>query len=339
MQKLVDVAEEEDKEGLGLGYRSNGVPVSVPADPIKFFIKDEPHKKNKVDEGRFRLIQSFSLEDQLVDKCLFYPWFGAEVVSPMIAPSKAGWSPLPGGYQRLMASFPDKAVAIDKTAWDWTMPAWVIFMYVWLKLSQCRNCTDEYMWMCWRRAYFVWGPGSTYRMHDGVVLRQLFWGVQKTGCLLTLSLNSQAQDFQHCLAWIRAFPKIARIPKLWCMGDDQLMEWFDDIANYMAQLSKTGCIVKKEELNKEFAGFEFLDKDSVRPLYPVKHQFVLRHVEPENEQQVLLAFSLLYALAGSSWFDAVVPFCDFPVGPVQRCWAKGLMDLQLLIDLPGWCIY
>lgn len=45
-----------------------GKPVS---DPLKIFIKQEPHKDKKIAEGRLRLIMSVSLIDSMVDRILF----------------------------------------------------------------------------------------------------------------------------------------------------------------------------------------------------------------------------------------------------------------------------
>lgn len=328
----------EDQEiGRREGYRDNGC--YLPADPIKLFIKDEPHSRSKVEEGRFRLIHCLSLEDQIVDRLLFYPWVGAELRDPMAVMAKAGWAPLPAGYQAMDAIFNDRAVAVDKTAWDWTMPEWVVRAYVDVKLSQIRNSSPLYEWLVWRRLWYILGPGTTFRMYDGRVYRQTYWGLMKSGWFLTLSMNSMAQGLQHILAW-RRMGRLDKLPQLWAMGDDTVLTEFTDHAGYWRALETTGCIVKKVETSREFAGFRISGSGpsvSVTPLYPDKHRFVLKYVKPELEQEVLLSYSLIYALSSDDWFHReAAQYAEFPIGPMQRMWAKGLSELKILSALPSW---
>lgn len=162
----------------------------------------------------------------------------------------------------------------------------------------------------------------------------------KSGFLLTLSMNGAAQMFQHSLAWWRmgkrTFP-----PKIWTMGDDTLTKMNPRyIADYKAQLATTGCIVKLVEPAREFAGYRF-EGDSistavVTPLYEDKHQFILKHVDADNEQNIVLAFSLLYALAKPGWQNLVAARAGVNIGPTQRLWAKGQLKIDILEVIPDW---
>lgn len=300
------------------------------------FIKDEPHSEKKINEGRFRLIHNLSLVDQVVDKLIFMPWFGSEVRAPMNVTSKAGWAPLPGGYQRMALEFPfDQSVAVDKQAWDVTFIDYLIRCYVDMKLGQCVDPDKRYEWLIWTRLFYVLGPGSRFRLSNGVEYRQTFWGFMKSGWLLTLSLNSAAQAFQHALAWLRMGVDIP-LPHIWGMGDDTLIRMNPAlIPEYETQLSTTGCIVKKIHHSREFSGFELQEDGLVVPLYPDKHQFLMRYMEADVEQDTLLAYSLLYALAGPSWFDKFSH--EVNCSKLTRiAWAKGLVHLDLLETLPSW---
>lgn len=277
----------------------------------------------------------------MVDKILFYPWFGVEVREPMSVTPKGGWAPIPMGYQRLVAEFkPNESIAVDKTCWDWTMPAWVIRGYVDVKKAQCVDWTPEYEWVVWRRLWFVLGPGTVFNMSDGVCWRQTYWGQMKSGWLLTLSMNSIAQHLQHVLAWGRG-GLMGTPSRMWAMGDDTLARFSgddDELDKYERALATTGCLMKKILRRREFAGFEFISKPGgvvARPLYPDKHQFVLKYLDPRYEQDILMSYSLLYALDDDTWFKAYHPLCDFAVGPMQRMWAKGLADLKLLGHIPA----
>lgn len=57
---------------------------------IKVFIKQEPHKAAKLQQGRYRLIAAMSLEDQMVDRLLFYDWT-REMDDYLNVNSKVGW--------------------------------------------------------------------------------------------------------------------------------------------------------------------------------------------------------------------------------------------------------
>lgn len=221
---------------------------------------------------------------------------------------------------------------MDKKLWDWTVPAWVILMYYRVKLAQVKNPTPEYARALFFRFMELWGPRCRIRLPTGKVLRQTVIGIMKSGCYFTTSCNSMAQFAQHVLAWIRSGFK-GPPPLLWAMGDDAIMEWLLSqlqLEEYLKQLATTGCLVKHALRRREFAGFELVTNDVARPLYPAKHQFMMRYVEPELEQQVLLQFALLNALDRDSWFKKVRHLCEFPVGEQFVLWAKGLLGVSVL---------
>lgn len=313
-------------------------------DGIKLFIKDEPHKIKKIEEGRMRIISSFSLVDQVVDRMLFYPFFGSEVKNPMKVTSKAGWAPIPAGYQRLLYEFPEElSLAVDKTSWDWSMPAWVIYSYFDAKMRQCINPTPLWAAMVARRFSDLYGPRCKFVMPDGVVFRQKSWGIMKSGSLLTLSMNSAAQFFQHALAWKR-MGKDVPPPRIWTMGDDTLTLMRDeDISPYSHYLSRTGCILKICERSRDFAGFlvegNSISEAKVTPLYGEKHKFMIQHIKDDDEQQVMMAFSLLYALNPPVWLRSAMLRSPIRFGPKQRLWAKGVIRLKLMDFVPSCFTY
>lgn len=67
------------------------------ADPIRLFIKPEPHKEKKLVEGRYRLISSVSVVDQIIDHMLFGEMNQKMIQKWHSIPNKAGWSPVNGG--------------------------------------------------------------------------------------------------------------------------------------------------------------------------------------------------------------------------------------------------
>lgn len=280
----------------------------------------------------------------MVDKILFTPWYEVEKRDPMNTSQKTGWSPFPGGYQRLLVTFPkDESIAVDKAQWDWTMPGWVISAYVELKKSQMVGGSERYWKIAWNRLSCVLGPNAYFRMCNGVEWRQEDWGIMKSGFILTLSLNSAAQVFQHALAWKR-MGKRGEVPIVWAMGDDILARMRlseEEIREYWKALESTGCRVKKIERSREFCGFDFVSNEQIEPLYPDKHQFIMRSIEqdPELEQQTLLSYALLYSMSNAEWVKQLEPHHRFVLGLGARAWAKGLIQLELLAGLPVWTEY
>lgn len=289
----------------------------------------------------------------MVDRVLFLPWILTEQRHVANVSCKSGWAPIPGGYSALTAAFPEnESVAVDKTAWDWTMPGWVAKAYWGLKIYQCVDADPEYLRMTYNRFKEVVGPQATFRLPDGTRYRQRYWGLMKSGWLLTLSCNSAAQVLQHAVAWKRLTKQVESpysFPLVWAMGDDMLLRFRlrlgyqqpkDDsfIEAYGKCLATTGCIVKHVLRSREFAGFSFPGKYVV-PLYPKKHRYILKHVKADDEQELLKAYFLLYALAGPhSWLDEVRHRARFPVGAALEAWARGLVSLSYIEKLPQWTL-
>nr|QQO81417.1 RNA-dependent RNA polymerase [Soybean thrips sobemo-like virus 8] len=307
-------------------------------DPIRVFIKDEPHSLKKIEEGRFRLIWTLSLVDRMVDLILFYPWSQVEVRNPMEVTAKAGWAPIPAGFSRMVDEFPQsESVAVDKSSWDWTMPAWVISAYVDVKKYQCHGWDELYDRYVWNRLVEVLGPQASVVLPDGTVWAQNSWGIMKSGWFLTLSLNSMAQEFQHVLACFRLG---IEPPPVWAMGDDILTRFKEVPPGYEGALESTGCVVKKVERSREFAGYDVVGDDVativVNPLYPDKHRHVLRHTPDGEIDDLLTCYCCMYALSDDRWFEKYYDQTGVRVELVHSMWAKGLVELKCIRRLPAW---
>lgn len=298
-------------------------------------MKDEPHKTTKLAAGRERLIFALSLVDQMVDRILFKPMIDVEIRNPREVVSKTGWSPLPEGYRAIYQEFPGEVMAVDKTAWDWTMPGWVVAAYHEMKMEQCLTMDELYSGMTFYRMMEVVGPLSKVRLPTGFEVRQKGIGLMKSGWLLTLSMNSLAQALQHAVA---AYSIGEEPPRCWAMGDDFISRSVRDVSRYREELSRTGCIVKHIKNILEFAGFEFT-KGGVEPLYTSKHKFLLAYVDPAIEQDVLLAYHLLYSLSENDWLERYRKFAEFPIGNSFKLWALGLRKLELCLDEMEWLRY
>lgn len=317
---------------------------------MKIFQKGEPHDDTKVAQQRWRLIWCLSLEDQMVDRFLFDPWVEAEIAGVYYATSKSGWSPIPEGYRQLFAEMPieSQCLAVDKSSWDWTCPWWVVEQYVMAKLEQVQDLPAGYVRAVWTRMLYVLGPGCRVVWPDGTEIQQDDYGLMKSGFLLTLSLNSAAQDFQHSVVELRArfLPELAPLTmgsRLWAMGDDSLVYMAVAplpafVEAYTAELATLGCLVKHAKLRREFAGFHVTAR-SAEPLYTDKHRFTLYYTKPEMVVNNIEAYSLVYACASKEtqgWLEEERRKREMPSASYFAAWGKGLpvpslVSLRLII--------
>lgn len=254
----------------------------VCADPLRVFVKQEPHKMSKIEEGRLRLIMSVSLIDSLVDRILFMRLMC--MVVDKFADSKIliGWSPVKGGYRLIENLFQGRSVSIDKKAWDWSVPHWLLEI---VKRVIIDLAVDAPMW--WRnavearfRCLFV---HPLFVFKDGAVGEQAKPGIMKSGCYLTILINSLGQLILHEMAISRLNLDRRLTEPIVVMGDDSLQKWFDGVTQYVEYLQSLGfrLEVQTHDDEPEFAGFTY--KKGYRPAYRQKHYFALSHLDTNRE--------------------------------------------------------
>lgn len=265
------------------------------SDPLKVFIKQEPHKQKKLDEGRLRLIMSVSLVDALVDRILFMRLMLRVVNYFPETNVMIGWSPVKGGYRLLTTLFKGKTISIDKKAWDWSVPHWLL-----LAVRDVINSlsTDAPQW--WleavRTRFSCLFEQPTFGFNDGTIGTQRKPGVMKSGCYLTIFINSVGQLILHEMAKfaLKLGPEVEPIV---VVGDDSLQSWFESFGDYVEYLTGLGFTMEVEEHEKvfEFAGFRY-DNNYV-PAYLQKHLFKLSHLPTTDRVtsvQILQNYQVLY---------------------------------------------
>lgn len=267
------------------------------ADPINLFVKQEPHKVSKIKDGRYRLISAVSLVDTMVDRLVFGH---LEQLVWQHSPILIGWTPVNGGFRWLYEKLRDAPVLeIDKKGWDWSLQPWVVDALemvvkeltfgsnpVWEELVSAR------FRLLFEEAVFSWG---------GRELRQQEKGIMKSGCYLTIFLNSIAQLLLHELAMIRLGWSEEKIAPPYCMGDDTVQNaWLteQELEKYEAELAKAGCVVGESTVTKGSAGFTFcgfsVSRDRAVPAYAGKHAYQLLHLNPQDAEQTLDAYQQFY---------------------------------------------
>lgn len=261
------------------------------ADSIQVFIKQEPHKVAKINEGRFRLISGVSMVDGIVDRILFQDLHAKIVPTLGDTPSMIGWNPYENG-EILFRDFHPSRFALDKSLWDWTVPSWLVDLWLEFILGMSFDCPQWYrdlvtlrFKMLFELSKFEFADGSTYVQQDR--------GIMKSGCFLTLLLNTVGQIIVHKLACDKIEEPTGRIKAL---GDDTFQETPDKPADYVAAVRSFGFLPKEPKIMEhiEFAGFVLAD-GLVVPAYWQKHLYLLKHLEEKVAVDTLQSYQRLYA--------------------------------------------
>lgn len=296
-------------------------------DNISVFIKPEPHKRAKIDEGRLRLISAVSFVDTMVDRVLF-GWLTDKILSTVGSTSvMVGWSPVYGQWRTVRARLGRNILCVDKSAWDWTVQQWVIEALRSLIERLAVNAPDWWVRVV-RRRFRILFSIARFQMKDGTIIDQNEDGVMKSGCYLTIILNSFAQLLLHLVAIVHMGNPLVDLPLV--VGDDTVQTADGlDVERYVLELSKLGCKPKVDlRTDVEFAGF-VISSDSCVPAYGAKHLYRLEYtgVLPEY----LKAMQMLYANDKAKY----ELFANIAMNRCPDCYLPYSQALKLMNAAPG----
>lgn len=184
--------------------------------PFRIFIKDEPHKQSKIDVGRWRLIFGSNVYLQILEHILYDDMDGLEALCQWDLPTKNHWHPFWGGGMMCRATF-DDPVSMDKTCWDWTASSLLLRLDHQFRKNLVVG--PEKWFDLHELAYNLSFVNCKFIFSSGIILRQRFEGLMKSGLVKTLSTNGHCQWFIHQLAQLKCGHKY----KFWCLGDDVIM--------------------------------------------------------------------------------------------------------------------
>ncbi len=235
---IIDVAVSRITRLMALGHMLTSGEVSYAdpialvkelyCDPVRVFIKQEPHKISKAKLGAWRPICSVSLVDELIDRLIFGPQNKLEIDNWATCPSCPGIGFTPLQTKQLLdkiSSFSADMAEADISGWDWSVKDWQFELEARARCLLAGALHDS-LFAQLVQARFWCIRYSLYCLSDGTLLHQVHPGVMKSGLYITSSSNSR---MRVVLGWIAGAHSIV------AMGDDSLESFHPNAeANYKA---------------------------------------------------------------------------------------------------------
>jgi hypothetical protein len=222
-------------------------------DPVRLFVKQEPHTLEKSSEGRHRLISSCSVRSEIVERLLCHVQNEAEIDRWVDCPSKPGIGlSLDEQAKALFSSvspFLESAAEADVSGWDWSVKWWMFEMEAEARILLCGAApTSSFARILRNRIWCL--ARSVFATSDGKLFKQSVPGVMKSGSYLTSSSNSRMRVMVAYL--IGASWAIA-------MGDDSLETWTPNAVERYKSLGIKVKMFRRCGDSFEFCSHRFVD--------------------------------------------------------------------------------
>jgi len=163
-------------------------------DPVRLFVKQELHKKAKLDEGRTRLISSSSIVDEIVERILFDKQNKKEIENWKTCPSKPGIGFTDEDNEYVLGFFKSfrKLYMSDISGWDWCFQGWMFDFEIRCRegLSGVDPARDVVLSRLIRNRMRCLSL-SVYTTSKGELYEQLESGIMNSGSYVTSSTNSR----------------------------------------------------------------------------------------------------------------------------------------------------
>jgi hypothetical protein len=246
-------------------------------DPVKVFIKKEPHSLKKISEGRFRIISSVSLVDQIVTRLMCMRQNKAEISEWQSCPSAPGMGLNDDGLAVIWetASYfaeHGEVCETDISGWDWSVQQWELDLDAQIR-AELMGCEPDGIMAHFLKAHAYIVGHSVYALPDGELLAQTVAGGQLSGDYNTSSTNSRCRVVATLAARARAEQEetpLGKFPRLGikAMGDDSFEIWFEGLEEGLEEIghSVKMCVKRPGLENFEFCSQVF-EKSGVA--YPV----------------------------------------------------------------------
>lgn len=258
---------------------------------LRLFIKNEPHSLEKIASGRLRIIMAAPLHIQMCWHMLFDKLNDLEIEHTYDIPSQQGIVLPAGNWKAFVRQWKYKGydVGLDKRAWDWTVPAFLLELDLEFRLRMMTGSRKDAWLSIAKELYRTTFYEAKVLLSDGSVYEQMYPGIMKSGCVNTISTNSHLQVAVHVLACEDQNVDYKPLPV--CCGDDTLQcSWqASDIEAYQ----RYGAVIKTASAAIEFVGHEFTSAGPI-PLYHDKHIVKSFHVKDADLAQYFDSMCRMY---------------------------------------------
>lgn len=273
-------------------------------DPVKVFIKDEPHKLKKIESGKLRLISSVSLVDQIKTRLLCNMQNTKEINNWETCPSKPGLglhdeglSVIAETARRFLKEGP--VAETDVSGWDWSVQHWELMLDAEARIRLAgANPNGVFAFLLRVHAHCV--SNSVFVTPDGNMWAQTVPGGQLSGDYNTSSTNSRMRVMASLASRLWAGQPLlvnGRIPVA-AMGDDSFELDFAGLKEGMNAIGHTVRFVESRNSLQglHFCSQEFTAEGVAYPEDPSKTVFRFLGHKPTHSTYLELRAQLLWYL-------------------------------------------
>jgi len=169
-------------------------------DPVYVFIKDEPHKRDKLDKERYRIISCVSILDTLVERVLYTLQNKTEIDHCDYMSFKPGMGLHDEGKMTLFEWFKQcesrfEPASTDVSAWDWSVRSWMLEDDAIYRICVAGGEDTGWARLVINQHYCI--SNKVFVLPTGEMFGQTEGGVLPSGCFNTSSTNSH---MRHMLA-------------------------------------------------------------------------------------------------------------------------------------------
>lgn len=247
-------------------------------DPVRVFIKNEPHTKKKIAEGRFRLISSVSVLDQLVEKFFSVLQNETEIFEVTEHPSLPGLGICQRHLEVLQTRLPPAFVSTDVSGWDFSVQDWELEAEAEDRIRLC-SAAGRLAQLIRNRYYCI--INKVFVLSDGTVYVPPP-GIQASGCYNTSSTNSRIR-FRLAL--------LTGATEAFTMGDDCLEVRSDSEPVAVEKYAVYGRILTDWQPSTpelyEFCSHRISNEGEVRHAPLQTPRSVYRYLEGQRTEQTL----------------------------------------------------
>lgn len=262
-------------------------------DPVKIFVKNEPHKTTKLSEDRVRLIYSVSLIDNLIGSLLFDAQNKREIEEWDTIPSQPGIGFSDEKIEQFLHAVKEhfktlyKIKEDDVAGWDFSMkpPDFDLDLF----RRALLNNGFKTNWYKVSKAYYFVIQYKVFVLSDGTCFAQVYLGIMPSGWNNTASTNSAVRVLNHLqIAFkLEGSLKLSQTEgHCKAAGDDSLERELADNATVIREYALLGKQIKEIKTSSvdEFTFCSQLYKDGTcYPINQIKQLFSLLHYIPSDE--------------------------------------------------------